>query len=59
MNLISFDGLIESPAEFDAAFVPIGDNNTRLFKIRALMVLDVKDAILVNPRSVVLKTAEL
>ena len=59
MNLTSFNGLIESRAEFDAAFVAIGDNKTRLSKIRALMSLDVKVAILVHPKSVVSRTAHL
>ena len=59
MNLTSFNGLIESLAEFDAAFVALGDNKTRLSKSRALMLLDLKDSILVNSRSAVSKTAQL
>ena len=35
------------------------DNKTRFSKIKTLMSLDVADAILVNPRSAVSKTAQL
>ena len=59
MNLTGFDALIESRTEFEAAFVAIGDNKTRLSKIRDLMSLNVKVAILIHPSSVVSKTAQL
>lgn len=59
INLTGFDSLVESRAEFDAAFVAIGDNKTRLSKIKALMSLNVEVAILVHPSSVVSRTAQL
>lgn len=59
MNLTNFDALIESRAEFDAAFVAIGDNKIRLSKIRVLMSLNVKVAILIHPSAVISRTARL